>query len=212
MSELMLRRYAMLKKHGGLIPDEYEVCNYIKNPTAGPYIDTGIKGDLNTEVYIDFMAVSTLSAVGYARVIGDVEDTTKACLVAFPSTNSGTQATTRFGDKSVAVYRADYPYQTRYKATLNKDKLIVDGVEVGAVGADTEFETPNNLTIFWVNATNRTGEIKVYGATIKKNGNEVCNLVPCVRKADSEPGFWDTVRRIFLTNQGEGSLFGGYDA
>ena len=49
-------------------------------------------------------------------------------------------------------------------------------------------------------------KMKFYGATVDTVGGEqCCNLVPCLKNG-SEPGVYDTVRDLFLTNSGSGSF------
>lgn len=44
-----------------------------------------------------------------------------------------------------------------------------------------------------------------------ENDKLVSELIPCYRKSDKEPGLWDRVRKIFLTNVGTGSFAVGAD-
>ena len=52
---------------------------------------------------------------------------------------------------------------------------------------------------------------KIYAFSIKRQGTEIHNLVPCYRKADDDIGFYDTVTETFYTNAGIGSFTKGSD-
>ena len=52
---------------------------------------------------------------------------------------------------------------------------------------------------------------KIYAFSIKRQGTEIHNLVPCYRKADNVIGFYDTVTETFYTNAGIGSFTKGSD-
>lgn len=41
---------------------------------------------------------------------------------------------------------------------------------------------------------------------------KLVDLIPCYRKSDNEPGFYDVVNSVFYTNQGTGALVAGPDA
>lgn len=51
--------------------------------------------------------------------------------------------------------------------------------------------------------------LRIYSLIFSEDDEQKVNLVPCYRKADEKPGMYDTVRKIFLTNQGTGEFICG---
>ena len=47
---------------------------------------------------------------------------------------------------------------------------------------------------------------RIFNSKIYESGELVQNLIPCVRKADSKPGMYDTVSKTFYTNAGTGEF------
>ena len=58
--------------------------------------------------------------------------------------------------------------------------------------------------------TTTIAPVKIYGF-IAVGDSKICELIPCYRKSDSEPGMYDTVTKQFFTNQGTGTFIVGND-
>ena len=55
-------------------------------------------------------------------------------------------------------------------------------------------------TLFQYGNNYYMAKAKIFGYLCKKNGELKMKLVPCIRNSDSKPGFYDTVRNVFMTN------------
>lgn len=94
--------------------------------------------------------------------------------------------------------------------------IIVDGKDIrfgnltyagNAIPPDEQIK----FTLFGYNRSggnvNCLGSSRIYYARFyDSNHNYTGNFIPCVRKADSKPGMYDTVSKMFYTNAGTGEF------
>ena len=172
---------------GGGLPAEYQRVKYLSrtNAQSGPYC-----------------------TVNFLLSIGD-EVQTAAVDKGQPGTQRafGGQGDTELGN------RMELYYNTHDIITCWTS--VSDGVTIN----NREYGTPDRLT-FTVNAEvtltywgiYRSGSylfngdlyyIKITGS----DGTKKHHLIPCIRKADSEPGFYDIVTGVFYTNDAQDGEF-----
>lgn len=53
---------------------------------------------------------------------------------------------------------------------------------------------------------NNLATTRIYGFAAENSGGAICDMVPCYRKSDNEPGMYDLVREAFYTNVGTGAF------
>ena len=107
-------------------------------------------------------------------------------------------------------------------------KFLVDGVEVASttktfsnydayLGKNKTY-TKSKIFIFasqWLNRSYSntmayySGEFKLYHFTVSQNGTAVRDMYPSYRKSDNVIGMYDTVNKVFYTNQGTGTFYKG---
>ena len=92
--------------------------------------------------------------------------------------------------------------------------LYCDGALLGEAGKRSPGGGGRAIYLFAMNSGNSPVEMggtkRIYSFSAKRNGNMLCNMVPCYRKNDGKPGMYDTVTGEFYTNSGTGEfLYGG---
>lgn len=129
------------------------------------------------------------------------------------STNFGyALSSTGASGKSRAFYRGTYTgdyldTETDYVLDFNKNKLYLNNVLLHTFNENT-FTVDFKLPIFaqYYNNTTPVGRApsgtRIYYAKIYDNGTLTCELVPCYRKSDNKPGFFDVINEDFYINLG----------
>lgn len=197
---MAIRRAMMLgQKPGGLLPGEYQQVEYIQTDGYA-FIDTGVYGDNDTSVKLDFQLLQT----GDYFFFGARQTNTSAGYVFL--LRGGTLFATAFdssGNQALKKNGVDAPADTdRHIIYQQKQNAFLDG-ELRTSSANTEFTTPNTLFIFRSHhstLSQKYMELKVFSCIIDDDGTVIRNFVPCYRKTDSEIGMYDTVNGVFYTN------------
>lgn len=221
----MMRRGMMVPKAvpGGL-PDEYLQVQYLET-TGYQRIRTDAHIGSNN-VCIDYK-VENLSTSGNAmRPVMLACGGTDKYFIPLAMYSSATDykwfsssTNTRDDWETIATMSSSGPdtIKTEFDSVSHKRIGYVNGVKtvesafntdiVSAIGDScdlwlfTWMTTPNNG-----NDRNNRGRWRVYSIVYKEDGIEKLNLVPCVRKLDSKPGFYNLVTGSFLVNQGTGEF------
>lgn len=88
--------------------------------------------------------------------------------------------------------------------------LYCDGVLLGEAGKRSPGGGGRAIYLFARNSGNSPndigGTVRIYSFSAKRNGNMLCNMVPCYRKNDGKPGMYDMATGAFYTNSGTGEF------
>ena len=188
------------------LPKEYKEVEYIESHGT-EYIDTGVLGNLNTEIVFDFKPISystnkTILLVGYSG--NNIQPNLSL---------DDNVRTSRFGDKSF-ILRNVISLNNRYICKINKTALYLNGNNLGNFNTVNPFTTPDTMWVGicrgisneYINGTNQ-----IFSCQIYDNGTLVRDFVPCYRVSDNEIGLYDLVNGVFYTNQGTGTFAKGND-
>lgn len=103
----------------------------------------------------------------------------------------------------------NFAFNTRYYISIGAS-ASVNGVNIGTIPGNFPPDTihPCYVMATWQRggAGYAAGENRLYGFQIYESGTLVCDLHPCVRIADGEVGVYDSVRDMFFSNAGTGTL------
>lgn len=153
------------------------------------WIDTGVKGNLNTEIGVTFYAENAqFPVMGFRN--GD-NNITIWC-------NSTQQSDQRFGAWSV---KKGFVYGEKYIVSINKDELIING-DSTSVGYSTPFETDGTIRLYSV--TKSHGKGRICSAYIKQNGQLILDLHPV--SVGGIGWFKDTISGKLLTLNGDNTF------
>lgn len=182
----MMRRRLLYKTDQGGLPSEYQRVEYLyrNSQHAGP-----------------------VSMINASLTPGDIIITGTKNLV----TSSGEQA---FAGDSSSI---EWYYEAGVLKVWNANRLTVIDRTYGDVDIlkvrSNITATLNTLGIYRYGAYPFNG--KIYYMKIQdSNGNEKYNFLPCYRKSDIEPGFYDTVNGSFYPNDiypGQPSISGEWE-
>lgn len=185
------------------LPQGYTRVEYIES-TGTQYIDTGITGNLNTEVIIKVNQISA-SSQNTITVFGNRSDTDKAIVINLPTTVS--RKTQRFGNKAID-YSTPLNLNTEYVIKSNKDGMYVNGDKIIAFNTTTDFTTPYNLRMFQIQGlvgSFYNGSTQIMFCKIYDGGNLARNFIPC-KNPSNVAGMYDTVNDVFYANAGTGTF------
>ena len=193
------------------LPDGYTRLQYIES-TGTQYIDTGIKGTLNTKVVLDFQ-IHNYNDSGYI-LGGRTSKNTRAFLI---GSNSGHFVNTTFPFAQFDTVAANNVRQApnfdlnRHIYELSSDGFYIDGTLYTTFSNPVSFSTAENITLFgrYNAGTFAYGAFKSYSLKIYENNNFIRNFIPAKRDSDNVVGMWDTVTKTFFTNAGTGSFIAG---
>ena len=209
------------------LPSDYQAVAYIQS-TGAEYIDTGIYGDLDTEVE---MKVNRLSALNIAaRLFGARVGTSTATyddgLFISTRTSSGNGYFYAQMDNCELRPQTNWPRNTDIVLKFNKNGAYIDDVLTysdfrlisnnSQQGTPSAFTTAHTMGLFNAKQAGTWGtngmSAKLYSIEITKNGTTVFEGIPCYRKADSVVGLFDMVSMSFLENiSGSGAFVAGGD-
>lgn len=187
-----------------LLPAEYQEVEYIES-TGTQYIDTNYNANVNTKTICNVMYDSVAVAT---QVFGTQNSASIRYGVGF----DGNGYQTKF-DGTQLNSAGSPTTNTKYKIELSKNGFYENDVLLGSV-ATNSFTTTVPLLLFALNNDGSVlfyGSLKLYSCQIYDNGTLVRNFVPCYRKSDSVIGLFDTVNKVFYTNQGTGDFLKGND-
>jgi len=189
-----------------VIPVEY------LESTGTQYIDTGVGGDLNTELSCE-AAIVQAGANSVTNIMGNNVTSSRAITINMSANITNPSVSRiRFGDTDTTTVAGAIDLNTFYKYTTNKDNLTVQDtggtiLNTYLFNATTAFTTDGNILIYKLGdtSTQYIGKIKVKGATIKNNGVLVRDFIPC--KDENNVGYmFDRVSGTGYLNAGTGSF------
>lgn len=189
-----------------IIPVEYLESN------GTQYIDTGVVGDLTTELTCEAAIVQAGNA-SVTNIMGNNVTSTRAITINMSANIANpSPSRIRFGNTDNTTEAGAIDLNTFYKYDTNKNGLTVRDVSgtvlnTYALNATTAFTTNGNILIFKLGdtSTQYIGKIKVKGATIKNSGVLVRDFIPC--KDENNVGFmFDKVSGTVYLNAGTGAF------
>lgn len=193
--DLMAARRRLMMQLGDSVPNIYEKVEWIEMP-SGAYINTTYvpviapkietRMQLLTEVDADLFSFASNT---YPSFIVDAQA-------------YGNNWFNRWGSVTITVFHKNI-----------KDK-VVDCVfgQNTVIDGDAQTSFPNvdwgtNIqTIRIGGGRTLDTDIRVYIFKMYDGNRLTGNFIPCVRKADSKPGMYDTVSKTFYTNAGTGEF------
>lgn len=169
----------------------YQVVNYITD-SGDAYIDTGVKGDETTRVYVSFR-VGTLVSGSPRGVFGHYSTSTNSLSV-YLATGG---ANTRYGSKAVLL---SWSANSEYTFTIDASGWQRTGgtTDSGTWSQSTAFTTTGNLYLGWSN----TGDYfngRLYACQIWKGNTLMRDFVPALDTSNGTYGMYDNVNDVFYT-------------
>lgn len=199
------------------LPAEYQEVEYLENTSEGAYINTGAVPSLSgTKFHIKYQMLSGSYLFGCGQI---------PRLACFMNANaiqvylgntglSGIVGYTKTGLYSNIVDLAGFLTGAETGRYVD---VTVDGVTSrvtppdGAISGSFSDSLPFYLFAWRYGDTLRSGTGRIWGFSMEINGNLIRDMVPCYRKSDNAPGFYDLVSGSFSTNAGTGSFVTGAD-
>ena len=222
----MLLRRQMMKPKGGDWRDLYQQVAYLQS-SGTQYINTGILLQQGDKVTIKFKA-STISSTqtkaiwGY-RYAGTYSGTSQA-FIQETSTFRGIAAGVPSSAAGVGNHDC-FPFDTTNTVVIDSgnNSITVNGSTPAGLNFDLSngkaFDSSGSSVyspcLFTFNAlgTPNTSVIpsnlSIYEYIVERNSAEIQHFLPCYRKADNEPGMYDTVSGTFFINAGTGEFVVG---
>ena len=199
------------------LPAEYQEVEYLENTSEGAYINTGAVPSLSgTKFHIKYQMLSGsyLFGCGYYPRLACVMNPHSIQFCIGSNDDRGVVNYTSGGLFSKVVAFSGYLTGSETGRYLD---VTVDGTTSrfipsdGAISGSFSDSLPFYLFAWYRSDTLCTGCGRIWGFSVEIGGNLVRDMVPCYRKADNVPGFYDLVSGSFSTNAGTGSFVTGAD-
>lgn len=199
------------------LPAEYQEVEYLENTSEGAYINTGAVPSLSgTKFHIKYQMLSGSYLFGCGQVprLACFMNANAIQVYLGNTSLSGIVGYTKTGLYSNIVDLAGFLTGAETGRYVD---VTVDGVTSrvtppdGAISGSFSDSLPFYLFAWRYGDTLRSGTGRIWGFSMEVGGNLVRDMVPCYRKADNIPGFYDLVSGSFSTNAGTGSFVTGAD-
>lgn len=186
------------------LPEGYTQLEYIQS-SGTQWIDTGFKPNQNTRVLADCDLMSGIYPTAFGA--WSSSSGSKYILLALSDTVARYYYNLTEIDKNVAI-------KGRHILDMNKNKLVVDNVEIVTVPAST-FSVTQSLYLFAFHGGETTDNFKTtakyYSCKIYDNDILVRDFIPC-KNADGVIGMYDVTNSQFYQNAGTGEFTAGGEA
>ena len=207
MNQILRRRRELMAAQNSGLPSAYQQVEYIEAASAGPYIDTLISMAENDEIRC---GIQQLNAGSNTCVYGQSAPSIQVIQY------SNATLYVNFARISAIPITGSIRDQI-YNIIHNKNNIIVNDLIWGTFSGDLRTFTAQHMFIFARPKENNpnvperltTGRCSYF--KILRNGELICNLIPCYRKLDAVIGMYNTVSQMFFTNAGTGSFTKGAD-
>lgn len=197
------------------IPSEYQEVEYLES-TGTQYIDTGIQARSGVKCTASIMWIS--GGATDACILGGRKGLSSRIMLIhqYPAN----KWTLGYGSSYTHLSRLDYGniYYIESKLLAGEQLLRVNKETIYEGTDDSEYSNDCNLAMFACRYDNNAKSVSLYSkariySMLIKNGDDepLANFIPCYRKSDNEIGMYDTVSKIFFTNQGTGTFLKGND-
>jgi hypothetical protein len=215
MGTLLNRRRYMGGERGGILPSGYEQLNYVYSD-GNAFVSTLYKPTGNEQITVDTMIDSFPTQNNFIQIFGVrknavVTDKNNYWL----GIDYGKNLLCRFGtvNPSQTVRLQDVGVRRKFYVDLVSKSISINGVEVMTFPTSNVEGYDKSLFVFSLNSeisiTSNGMGLKIYDFVIKKDGFEVCHLVPAKRISDNYIGMYDIVADVFRIKSGTGSFIGG---
>lgn len=215
-----------------VLPDAYQQVEYIgslSTATAGPSFATGIRPPNTGELILecDFMATSYYNTSQSGYPIGNSSSTSENTVGTGIYLPGATASRKNIGIYNGASVLVDTGVSTQVnvrrfaKATFRADgfeKLEVDNqlVAEGTTAAGSLRTRTGYMTLFGIRKGSGSQLTqyfrgRIYRAKVFLDGVLVADMIPCYRKSDNAPGFYELVSEIFHGRTGSGTATVGPD-
>lgn len=194
-------------RHQSGLPLGYTLLDYIES-TGTQYIDTGIKGNQNIKVDIDFIVVDNGNFWPFGA-----RTTANTMSFAIWSSTGIINGAFRVGFDNTSGYtgsNGSAQKNTRFRVVHSKDGTHINDTLVWTVSDYSDFTTTNNLLAFatYDGTTIQKTATKLYSLKLWNNGTLVRNFV-AAKDSNNVVGMYDLVSGQFFTNQGTGTFTAG---
>lgn len=199
------------------LPEGYVQLEYIESTTS-QYINTGIKGELESELTFIGQRTGDNPNQNYGHLWGDLSTSARSLSFNTPKTASAS-GSSRFGDKATSSNTSPIkviPLNTPVTIIQNKEGATAStGFEI-AFDTTTAFETDNPLLLFTAalsggGPTASSHKWRCEYFSHKKGGVLVQEFIPC-KNAQGEIGMYDTVSGNFFANKSSTPFVAGPEA
>jgi len=188
---------------------EIHYVDYLES-TGTQYIDTGIIGDLSTEINCEAAIVEAGNA-SVTNIMGNNVTNTRAITINMSANIANpSPSRIRFSNTDNTTVAGAINLNTFYKYNTNKDNLTVKDtnnnvLNTYAFNATTAFTTDGNILIYKLGdtSTQYIGKIKVSRASIKNSGVLVRDFIPAI-DSDGVGYMFDKVTHTIYDNAGTG--------
>ena len=190
---------------------EIHYVDYLES-TGTQYIDTGIVGDLTTELTCEAAIVEAGNA-SVTNIMGNNVTSSRAITINMSANIANpSPSRIRFSNTDNTTVAGAINLNTFYKYNTNKDNLTVKDtnnivLNTYAFNATTAFTTDGNILIYKLGDTSiqYIGKIKVSKASIKNSGVLVRDFIPAI-DSDGVGFMFDRVTHTIYDNAGTGAF------
>lgn len=190
------------------LPSEYRKVEYLESSgTQYIYTDIPCRSGIECEAEVEWV-----SGGGYdASIFGGRMATSNRILLIhqYPTR----KWTLGYGGSNTNL--GEFAYGTKYKVQaktiIGNQLLTIDGLTIYSNSSTAEYINNFNASLFACTyGDSSTAKLfasaRVYTLSVKVDGQNAANYIPCVRKSDNKPGMYDTVTKTFYTNAGTGEF------
>ena len=194
-----------------LVKNGYKKLEYIEG-TGTQYLATDYYLNEDSEIDMRFM-VSRVAPNGYGIIFGARQDEYKKGYLFGDASGANAYMYGFYGeaDNSSKIYKIiekNPDYGRIYNLHARDGKFEISGLgEVDLASSDFTLSYP-----MYIFAFNEAGDARlfsksrIYSFRVKENDTLIRNYIPCLRKSDKKPGFYETVTGKFYTNAGSGEF------
>lgn len=221
----------MMQMGGGSLPSAYQQVEYLKRSKSnlGAYIllDLTVSEGLNFETILSVETAPSGSSSRYdTTILGtDINWSNKGYSIGFSNMyiqySNGFYFHMQYSVLDNRTFTNYFPTSNEFvKYKFENGNCYADDVLLVSGNNFADFGTISfspKIAIFSLNRSGSivngtpTGDICIKSLRFYKNGQDVCNLIPCYRKSDYEPGLYDVVGMKFYSNVGTNQLEVGND-
>ena len=189
--------------------EPYTEIEYLQS-SGTQYIDTGVAGNNdNLEIAVEYKMLGFKS---YSGVFGNYTAEADNCWRIIQTNTDNDKyylnTNTKGGGGTITI---SMPKNVIHKVVMNKNAIIVDGVEY-ATSSNKGTENSSNIVLFRQKATNASSIMQLYSCKMYDNGVLIRNYIP-VEDKNGIYCLFDRVTKEFFYNKGTGNFIGaeGYE-
>lgn len=203
--ESPLWKLAWAKKLKGVgLPEEYQRVEYLQSSGA-QYIDTGVSGgDYATKPSYSIRFAPLAGGSQYKQYLAG--DKAPKAVAKIYSASRAELLALQVGSGNYTEPDAEPGAVYTIHSTL--EQTTVNGADSGLPAGDGS--NGWGTLSWWVfgshSETSLKAYMRLYSLKMWEDGHLVRNYTPCIRKADSKPGLFETVSGEFVVNAGTGEF------